>query len=274
MAINYRPIKSTPDDPRLGRLVPDDWEHYDKFPFTMDSLPAKPVPVVIGVNWYSDFDHPVQKGNRWFIGLDSKNLGRIRGGHCVCIEPGDQLDPATNKVVVRLQDTQNWYKFYDQGHEGACVGFGATRMTSLLNRKMYFARWLWDRAKEGDEWADTNPGDDNGTSVRAAMEVLRTTGHVVWTPSYADMNTDGEAADAGPRKTLKPDALEGIQTYRWAKTADEVHAALKSPASDRMGAVRVLNSWGPDYPRVVWMPDETLQRLIDEDGEVALVTDR
>jgi hypothetical protein len=24
----------------------------------------------------------------------------------------------------------------------------------------------------------------------------------------------------------------------------------------------------------VWMPDETLQRLIDEDGEVALITDR
>jgi hypothetical protein len=38
--------------------------------------------------------------------------------------------------------------------------------------------------------------------------------------------------------------------------------------------VRILNSWGRGYPHRVWMPDETLQRLIDEDGEVALVTDR
>ena len=39
-------------------------------------------------------------------------------------------------------------------------------------------------------------------------------------------------------------------------------------------AVRILNSWGRGYPHRVWMPDETLQRLIDEDGEVALITDR
>ena len=49
---------------------------------------------------------------------------------------------------------------------------------------------------------------------------------------------------------------------------------LKSPADDRAGAVRILNSWGRGYPHRVWMPDETLQRLIDEDGEVALITDR
>ena len=49
---------------------------------------------------------------------------------------------------------------------------------------------------------------------------------------------------------------------------------LKSPANDAAGAVRILNSWGRGYPHRVWMPDETLQRLIDEDGEVALITDR
>ena len=60
----------------------------------------------------------------------------------------------------------------------------------------------------------------------------------------------------------------------WAKTVDDVHGVLKSPANDAAGAVRILNSWGRGYPHRVWMPDATLQRLIDEDGEVALVTDR
>jgi hypothetical protein len=69
-------------------------------------------------------------------------------------------------------------------------------------------------------------------------------------------------------------AGEGITVYRWARTVAEVHGVLKSPANDRLGAVRILNSWGHSYPHRVWMPDETLQRLIDEDGEVALVTDR
>lgn len=270
----YRPIKSEPQDPRLGRLIPDDFHHVEKWGLTAETVPDIPVPVVLGVNWYSDFDHPVYKNGRWWIGLDPKNLGTIRGGHCVCIEPGDQLDPTTGKVVRKMQDTAGWYRFYNQGHEGACVGFGSSRMVTLLNRKLYFGRWLWDRAKEHDQWPDTNPGDSNGTSVNAAMQVLAQMGHVAWKPSYVDMDTDGEGGDAYPRSALAPVASEGINTYRWATTVDQVHAAIKSPSSAKAGAVRILNSWGTDYPQRVWMPNETLQKLIDQDGEVALVTDR
>ena len=129
-----------------------------------------------------------------------------------------------------------------------------------LNRKRYDARWLWNQAKQVDEWEDTNPGDDNGTSVRAAMDVLRGKGHVLW--------GGGLKAPGAPRQS------EGIAANRWARTVSEVMAALKSPANERMGAVRILNSWGRDYPRRVWMPFETLQRLLDEDGEATLVTDR
>ena len=44
-------------------------------------------------------------------------------------------------------------------------------------------------------------------------------------------------------------------------------------ASDERQAFKLKNSWGPEYP-LVWMPYDTLQRLIDEHGEVAIVTDR
>jgi len=250
----------------LGRLTPPDWRHYEKFALTPATTPDTPTPVAIGVNWYTDFDAPVQKGGRYWIGLDSKKLGSVRGGHCVCLEPGDQLNGA-NTVVRKLQDSQSWWDFYNQGREGACVGFGCSRMMSLLNRKRYDARWLWDWAKATDDWPETKPGDDQGTSVRAACDILRTRGHVTWKDAYA--NRDFQQRDQEP-----PNAGEGIMVYRWARTVDEVHAILKSPANDRAGAVRILNSWGRDYPHRVWMPDETLQRLIDEDGEVALITDR
>ena len=250
----------------LGRRTPTDWNHYEKYPLTAETAPAVPVPVAIGVHWYTNFDDPVEKNGRYWIGLDSKNLGSIRGGHCVCLEPGDQLD-GDGKVTRKLQDGTGWWEFYNQGREGACVGFGCSRMMSLLNRKRYDARWLWDWAKMTDEWGETNPGDDNGTSVRAACGILKTKGHVTWDDSYA-------GRDFTERDQEEPASGEGIAAFRWARTVEEVHSVLKSPANDRAGAVRILNSWGRDYPHRVWMPDETLQRLIDEDGEVALVTDR
>src|SRR5919198_3144075 len=74
-------------------------------------VPTK-VPVVIGVNWYVEFDNPeVDNGNGdYFVARDGK-LTDIRGGHCVCLEPGGEPDP------------DEWWDFYDQGREGACVGF-------------------------------------------------------------------------------------------------------------------------------------------------------
>jgi hypothetical protein len=250
----------------LGRRVPSDFRHYERFPLTAETTPDKPVPVVLGVNWYDNFDRPEKDSNgRYWIGR-STSLGSVRGGHCVCLEPGD---PSTGTTE---QDTNGWWDFYDQGQEGACVGFGSSRMMSLLNRKRYFARWLWDQAKVIDEWPETKPGDDNGTSVRAAFEVLRTRGHVPWKASYQPMNDS--PGDAYARSGLRGVEADGVSAYRWAKTTDEVMAALKSPAAQRMGAVRVLNSWGSGWPHRVWLPLEVVQRLIDEDGEAGIAVDR
>jgi hypothetical protein len=251
--LRYRPIGQAPEDRRLDRLIPDDWQHVEKWPLTAATFPPKPVPVTFGINWYSNFDNPQQDSRgRWWIGRG--NLGSLRGGHCVCGEPGDPSAGTT------LQDLGGWWDFYNQGNEGACVGFGSSRMMSLLNRKRYDARWLWDRAKETDEWPDTNPGDDNGTSVRAAMDILRARGHVIFKA--------GRSGDGYPL------AAEGIAANRWATKVEQVNFALQSPANERLGAVRILNSWGRDYPHRVWMPFETLQTLLDEEGEATLVTDR
>jgi hypothetical protein len=190
---------------------------------------------------------------------------------------------------------------YDQGREGACVGFASSWLMSIFNRRFYDARWLWNEAKEIDQWPFTNPGDQNGTSVRASMDVLRTLGH---SRIYRG-------------RTYEPATSEGITTNRWATTVDEVrtsiaagnpvvlgcnwyvnfdapeldggrrhwigrgdlgrvragHAVCIYRASDRMQAVGIVNNWGTRYP-LVMMPYETLGRLLDEQGEATLVTDR
>jgi hypothetical protein len=259
--MRYRPLGSDPVDPRLGRLIPDDWQHVERYPLSAmpEGKPLGPRPVVIGVSWYSAFDHPVkdETSGEFFIAKDGvKNLGQIRGGHCVCLEPGG------------TPDLDDWYKFYDQGQEGACVGFGWSRCMSIFNGKEYAARWLWDAAKKRDEWPGTNPGDDNGTSVRAAAQVLKEMGHVVFDPAHAD-------DDWHARENYTPAISEGVKMFRWAKSVAEVHAVLQNERADKLGAVPILNSWGPGYPHRTYLPDEVLAVLIHEEGgEFAVPTDR
>jgi hypothetical protein len=191
------------------------------------------------------------QGHYW---IGKGDLGRIRGGHCVCLKPKSARD-----------SVQRW-QFYDQGAEGACVGFGASRMMNFFNGKLYLARWLWDMAKKIDEWSDTNPGDDNGTSVRAALDVLRTQGHVPYTDKLAPMQTDWQRRDE-----LVGKPAEGIAANRWITSMDD---ALQVLGYTGLDYVDVLNSWGTSYPHLVRMPVTTLERLWREDGEIGVPTDR
>lgn len=225
----------------LGRIEPPDFEHVAKYPLSSLSAEKLPVyaPVVLGVNWYEAFDRPERNaaGRAW---IGRGQLGRKRGGHAVCLLPARTVDPYA------------WWELYDQGSEGACVGFAASRMMSLLNRRRYDARWLYREAQMVDEW----PGNDySGTSVRAAMDVLRSQGH--------KEVRNGDIRD--------PDTRDGIAENRWATTADEVLAALGTPHLDY---VTILNSWGRSYPHFTRMSAGVLQRLLDENGEAAIVTDR
>jgi hypothetical protein len=219
-----------------------------------------PSPAVIGVNWYSAFDSPVQDPQgRWWVGRDG-SLGTVRGGHCVALKQRGATD------------LMSWWDFYDQGQEGACVGFGVSRMMSLLNRKRYFGRWLWDHAKMRDEWTDTNPGDDNGTSVRAGLEVLRAAGHVPWRPVYGPLNEEAlSASEVAERDKITGLPDEGIAAFRWVASIDDLLEVL---GYQGLQYVDLLNSWGRGYPHLTRMPVEVVDRLWREDGEIGVVTDR
>jgi hypothetical protein len=227
----------------LGRLPATDDEHSQKYPLTAGTMPVDPTPVVIGINWYTAFDWPELIGGKQWIGRQ-QHWGTVRGGHAVCLKP------------VGVRDNDAWWRFYDQGQEGACVGFAASRMMTLLNRERYNGFQLYYHSQRVDEW----PGENySGTSVRAAMDVLR---------------------DHGPYDLkLRQDPADGISVNRWAGSIYEIAECL-SPA-DRgkrildLGFVDILNSWGTKYPHYVRLSLDGLHRLIfAENGDATVVTDR
>jgi hypothetical protein len=226
----------------LGRQVPPDWEHVEKYP-------------LLGV--------------------------RVIG--------------AVERVLL---SRPTYWARYDQGQEGACVGFGSSRAMSTLNREFYDAFWLYHEAQK----SDGEPLPHEGTYVRCAMDVLRLEGHV--------------CVKSGKDQPLDP--LDGILANRWATQIDDVrtcvatgtpvvtginwYTAFDSPkpysgdnwvartgplgtirgghcvcivgASDARQAVGFVNSWGKNYPFLTWMPYTVLERLIGEQGEVTVITDR
>lgn len=232
-------------------------------------------------------------------------LGRRVPGDFKHVEkyPARAVLPRTAASVERqLSFSADWRKFYNQGSNGACVGFALSECMSILNRRRYDARWLWDRAKERDEWPDTNPGDNNGTSGRAGFEALRDLGHV---RVYGS-------------KTYPPALPEGISAFRWMTTIDEIRTAISeglpvclgtwwytgfdnpvrgaggfywlptpemgfgerrggheiclTGASDRYQAFTTPNSWGLPYSERV--PYSTVERMLAEDGDAGTVFDR
>lgn len=219
----------------LGRLKPDDWRHVERFPLSALAEPPVGVPVVLGLSWYVEFDEPERFGGRWWVARDGK-LSRVRGGHCICVK-ADETDPTS------------WWRLYDQGREGACVGFGGARMKSLLDRHAYDGEELYFATQKLGGYFG-----QEGAYVRDMLEVLRTRGAV----------RKGRA---------QPDASSLIGSYRWATSVDEVLAVLDLPLASRLGAIPLLNSWGVAYPHVTWMTCEVLDRLLGEDGEAGLVVD-
>lgn len=224
---------------RLGRRVPTDWHHIEKYPLRAQPV-TKPSPVVLGINWYRSFSKPEKVGSRYFIGRGNE-WGPIDGGHAICSLPSGSRDLIT------------WWYFYDQVG-GSCTGFSTARMLSHYNRERYNALDLYRRGQEIDEWPETPP--EEGSSVRAVFEVARTVGPRRMFGKYSYPN----------------DPKLGIEAYRWAGSVEEILSALGYD-ENHIG-IPLINSWGPSYPHIVYLDLDAARRLLREDGEAGVPTDR
>lgn len=247
------------EDRRLDRLPSETDEHIQKYPLTAATLPSTNMSMVMGVNWYSNFDTPqrrtIRGASRWVIGAGS--LGSIRGGHATCLR---------NYLVA---DADGWWDFYNQGVEGRCVEFGTLRAMSQANRKRYdiTSRYHYWEMQRFDEWqGGSYPGASphyEGTSVRAGLEIA-SRGLILARKSGGLVSPDEAPSLVRPE--------EGLSVYRWAPSWDAVRMALRVP--DWMPGVPMNNSWGRGYPREVILLDEAGARILSEDGEFGILTDR
>lgn len=230
----------------------------------------------------------------------------------------------TVSSVEKVLKLPTWHWTHDQGSEGSCVGHGTAMERAITNiaqnliQKLYKSSslrydpiWIWNQAKVIDGSPSTNVGDDNGTWVSSAYDVMRDQGPL--------RCKSMEILDGRPRPVgdaAAPNLKEGAVVNQWARTTDEMRTALSSGlpvtigvnwydnfdnpqskagetwigrgnlgvvrgghcvciygASDKRQAFRVKNSWGRDYP-LVWLPYAAMQRLLDEAGEACLVIDR
>lgn len=195
--------------------------------------------MLLGINWYTNFDTPVLKDGAYWVGLGE--WGSVRGGHAI----------VANSPMIR--DNPSWYLRYNQVVNGPCGGFAGSRMMSLLNRRFYDGMALYKAAQIIDDW----PGENyDGTSIRAVCDVLRMQG----------------AFPVVKNKTVGPVLSEGILQNRWAQSVTDVTTCLGQLPSQPY--ITLLNSWGRNWPSAVRLPLEGLQRLLNENGEAVLVTDR
>lgn len=236
----------------LGRLVPPDFDHVAKWPLAeLGAAAPVGVPVTLGVNWYTSFDSPVERADGSFHLPDVSTggqLGTVRGGHSFALEPMGAVKTRTELERV----------FYNQLAERACVGFAKSRALSVLHPGTLFdARWLYDQAR-----AQEGRPTGEGSTVRAADEVLKTLGHRRQTGETVCTRDVGDGL---------VDLSYGIAAYRWATTVEEVCRTLARPGAQ---AVPLMNNWGDSYPTVVWMPVGTLDRLLAEEGEADVITAR
>jgi len=136
---------------------------------------------------------------------------------------------------------------------------------------------LYHAAQLVDEWPGTNY---DGTSVRAGAKVLQTKGFI---KNYHWATNVEEAVNAllalGPvvvGTNWYSGMFEPIHDviYPTGQIAGG-HAYVLNGVNLKRGLVRVKNSWGKSWAGDgrVWMEIETLEKLINEDGEVCLATE-
>jgi len=196
-------------------------------------------------------------------------LGRLEPTDFEHVEkyPYSAVAPVTVASVERVLRLPWWHWTHDQGREGSCVGHGVSMERAITNiaqaraAQIYAGRRynpldVWNEAKKRDEWPDTNPGDDNGTSVRAAYDVCRTIG--LRRVRYMTMGGDGVPVPHGEKPR---DAAEGISRNRWATDVDEVRTGIANGVPVSIGV-----NWYSDFdgPQAKPSPSGTTEMWIGE----------
>lgn len=201
-----------------------------------------------------------------------------------------EFDEASKQWPIRtLLDTEyprsyTWrcLQCLDQGHEGACVGFGWTHEAlaypkSIPNLTNEHARAFYKRAQQLDNWPGEEP-QYSGTSVLAGAKTALELGYIKeyrWAFGLNDLLV--AVSRHGP-------AVLGVNWYEGMYDTDSKgmlhvtgeqvggHCILAVGVSIKYKTVTLHNSWGPEWgvngkAKLSW---DDMARLLAEDGEACI----
>jgi hypothetical protein len=195
---------------------------------------------------------------------------------------------------------------YNQGQEGACVGASLAGKSSAEHRRHfktlghYDWQWIYDEAKKIDPW----PGEDyEGTSTDAGLQVLKNEGATLqedgvskfqvaeyrWATNVEDLldalcfigpvvigmdwwsNFDRPVKHPFPGQTLNHYFIGESSDLGYIRGGHAILINGYKRLTTGEEYVRFQNSWGTGYP-LVWMPRKTLEKLLADGAEAAIVT--
>lgn len=249
---------------KLGRLIPSDWSHVDKYPFqrlgladTQSVEKTLRVPPLIKYYDQGDTNACVGYSSSWMMSIYNSYLSKKE----------------------RVQDKNG----------------------KLISIK-YDALWLYRRACtiDGDPYND--PPNDLGAYIVSAMQVLWTEGHVrVLDSGKKDVVDQDDGINSfywcvtvdqiRTAISLDRPIVFGINWYEdfggperigndwWIGRQENNlgvsrggHAICCYAASDKREAFKLRNSWGTIYPSA-WIPYSLVEKLIQQQGEFCVAID-
>lgn len=172
---------------------------------------------------------------------------------------------------------------FDQGPTSQCVAYSGVRYLvthPIVNKPLDFAE-LYRECQKVDEW----PGENyDGTSVRALFRVLKSRGLVSEYRWALDCETViNHVLTTGPVVMGTTWTMDLFTPDRWgfirpggasvgghAWTIIGANRRKLDPLTGKLGAVRMINSWGPRWGEQkgrAWVSFSDLDLLIRDDGE-------